>query len=82
MTPHATITEEALAQLRQRLGVPVHRRHPHIQLAGQDAIRHFARGVGDPRSLPLWHLLGSSLLQVHRLCRLLMSPVRVCIVVL
>jgi acyl dehydratase len=32
--------------------VPVRRRHPHIQLASQDAIRHFAHGVGDPN--PLW----------------------------
>jgi acyl dehydratase len=52
MAPHATITAAALEQLRQRLGMPVRRRHPHIQLASQDAIRHFAYGVGDPN--PLW----------------------------
>jgi acyl dehydratase len=49
---HATITEEALARLRQRLGVPVPRRQPHLRLASQDAIRHFAYGVGDAN--PLW----------------------------
>jgi acyl dehydratase len=52
MARHATITEDALAQLRQRLGVPVRRRQPHMQLASQDTIRHFAHGLGDMN--PLW----------------------------
>ncbi len=52
MARHATITEAALERLRQRLGVPVHRHHPHVRLASQDAIRHFAHGVGDAN--PLW----------------------------
>ncbi len=52
MTEHAVITEDALERLRQRIGVPVHRRHPHIELASQDAIRHFAHGIGDAN--PLW----------------------------
>jgi acyl dehydratase len=52
MAGHATITEDALERIRQRMGVPVRRRHPHIQLASQDAIRHFAYGMGDTN--PLW----------------------------
>lgn len=52
MAGHAVITEDALQRLRQRLGVPVQRHHPHVRLASQDAIRHFAHGIGDPN--PLW----------------------------
>ena len=52
MAGHAVITEEALERLRQRVGVPVSRRHPHVQLASHDAIRHFAHGMGDAN--PLW----------------------------
>ncbi|MEE8290850.1 MAG: MaoC family dehydratase N-terminal domain-containing protein [Candidatus Tectomicrobia bacterium] len=52
MGEHAVITEDALDRLQQRIGVPVHRRHPHVQLASQDAIRHFAHGIGDDN--PLW----------------------------
>lgn len=52
MTGHAVITEEALERLRQRIGVPVSRRRPHIACASQDAIRHFAYGIGDDN--PLW----------------------------
>lgn len=52
MAPHAAISEDALERLRQRIGVPVPRRHPHIELASRDAIRHFAYGVGDLN--PLW----------------------------
>ena len=52
MVGHAVITEEALERLRQRIGVPVSRRHPHVQLASHDAIRHFAHGMGDAN--PLW----------------------------
>jgi hypothetical protein len=52
MAGHAVITEDALERIRQRIGVPVPRRHPHISLASQDAIRHFAYGMGDDN--PLW----------------------------
>jgi acyl dehydratase len=52
MAEHAVITEDALERLRQRIGVPVPRRHPHLSLASQDAIRHFAYGMGDDN--PLW----------------------------
>lgn len=52
MADHVTISEDALERLRQRFGVPVYRRQPHIKLASRDAIRHFAYGVGDPN--PLW----------------------------
>jgi acyl dehydratase len=52
MARPATITEDALAQLRQRLGVPVPHRQPHMQRASQDTIRHFAHGLGDMN--PLW----------------------------
>jgi acyl dehydratase len=52
MAGHAVITEDALERIRQRIGVQVPRRHPHISLASQDAIRHFAHGMGDDN--PLW----------------------------
>ncbi len=53
MAGHAVMTEDALERLRQRIGVPVPRRRPHIQLASHDAIRHFAHGIGDAN--PLWN---------------------------
>ena len=52
MARHAIITEDALERIRQRMGVAVRRRHPHIELASRDTIRHFANGLGDPN--PLW----------------------------
>ncbi len=52
MAGHAVITEDALERIRQRIGVPVPRPHPYISLASQDAIRHFAHGMGDDN--PLW----------------------------
>ena len=52
MAEHAVITDDALERIRQRIGVPVPRRHPHVELASHDAIRHFAHGIGDDN--PLW----------------------------
>jgi acyl dehydratase len=42
-----TITDEALAALRARLGQPVRRPEPYIEVATRDAIRHWAHGIGD-----------------------------------
>jgi acyl dehydratase len=42
-----TITEEALGALRARLGRPVRRPEPYIEVATRDAIRHWAHGIGD-----------------------------------
>ncbi len=52
MTQHAAITEDALERIRQRIGVPVRRRRPHIELASRDTVRHFAHGISDLN--PLW----------------------------
>ncbi|HEU5197629.1 MAG TPA: MaoC family dehydratase N-terminal domain-containing protein [Methylomirabilota bacterium] len=42
-----TITNEALGALRARLGQPVRRPEPYIEVATRDAIRHWAHGIGD-----------------------------------
>jgi len=42
-----TITHEALTALRARLGQPVRRPEPYIEVATRDAIRHWAHGIGD-----------------------------------
>jgi len=42
-----TITDEALTALRARLGQPVRRPEPYIEVATRDAIRHWAHGIGD-----------------------------------
>jgi len=42
-----TITSEALAALRARIGQPVRRPEPYIEVATRDAIRHWAHGIGD-----------------------------------
>jgi acyl dehydratase len=47
-----TITDEALAALRARVGVPVPRPEPYIEVATRDAIRHWAHGIGDRN--PYW----------------------------
>jgi acyl dehydratase len=47
-----TITAEALAALRARIGQPVHRPEPYVETATRDAIRHWAHGIGDRN--PLW----------------------------
>ncbi|MBI4321550.1 MAG: MaoC family dehydratase N-terminal domain-containing protein [Chloroflexi bacterium] len=46
------ITDEALEQLRSRIGSKMRIRNIFNELASKDAIRHFADGVGDPN--PLW----------------------------
>ena len=47
------ITDEALAQLRQRIGVRISRDpEPWCHEATRDAIRHYAHGIGDDN--PLW----------------------------
>jgi acyl dehydratase len=47
-----TITDDALAVLRARIGQPVRRPEPYIETATRDAIRHWAHGIGDRN--PLW----------------------------
>jgi acyl dehydratase len=46
------ITSEALAELRSRIGVPVRRSEPYIEVATRDAVRHWAAGIGDRN--PFW----------------------------
>ncbi|MFH1487079.1 MAG: MaoC family dehydratase N-terminal domain-containing protein, partial [Chloroflexota bacterium] len=47
----ATISEEALAVLRRRIGIEYPAK-PWNEYASRDAIRHFAEGIGDDN--PLW----------------------------
>jgi len=47
-----TITAEALATLRARVGRPVRRPEPYIEVTTRDAIRHWAHGIGDRN--PAW----------------------------
>ncbi len=51
-TRFPTITPEALASLRARIGQPVRRPEPYIEVATRDAIRHWAHGIGDRN--PYW----------------------------
>ena len=51
-TRFPTITPEALAALQARLGKPVRRPEPYIEVATRDAIRHWAHGIGDRN--PYW----------------------------
>jgi acyl dehydratase len=46
------ITAEALAALRARIGDPVRRPEPYIEVATRDAVRHWAAGIGDRN--PFW----------------------------
>ncbi|MGH9042893.1 MAG: FAS1-like dehydratase domain-containing protein [Acidimicrobiia bacterium] len=46
------ITDEALAELRSRIGVEVSGPDPYLTEANRDAIRHWADGIGDRN--PLW----------------------------
>jgi acyl dehydratase len=46
------ITDEALDQLRSRIGQPFERPRPHVTQATLDSIRHWALGIGDGN--PLW----------------------------
>ena len=41
------ITPELLARERERVGRPIGRLQPHVETATKDAIRHWARGIGD-----------------------------------
>ena len=52
MSAFPTITPEALAALRARIGQPVRRPEPYIEAATRDAIRHWAHGIGDRN--PVW----------------------------
>src|SRR5437867_755070 len=47
-----TITDDALDALRGRIGRPVRRPEPYIEVATRDAIRHWADGIGDRN--PFW----------------------------
>jgi acyl dehydratase len=48
-----TITDEAIARLRARVGIPEpHPMPPHYRLPGTDAFRHVAEAYGDDN--PLW----------------------------
>lgn len=47
-----SITDEALEELRSRIGVPIVGPRPHVTEANIDGIRHFADGIGDDN--PLW----------------------------
>src|SRR5215470_8462516 len=51
-----TITEDRLAALRARIGQPVPRPEPYIEVASRDAIRHWAHGIGDRN--PFWRTHG------------------------
>ena len=53
-----TITDEALGALRARLGQPVRRPEPYIEVATRDAIRHWAHGIGDRN--PHWAAHGQA----------------------
>ncbi|HET8579178.1 MAG TPA: MaoC family dehydratase N-terminal domain-containing protein [Methylomirabilota bacterium] len=55
-TRFPTITEEALQALRKRIGEPVPRPEPYIEIASRDAIRHWAHGIGDRN--PFWLATG------------------------
>jgi acyl dehydratase len=46
------ITEDALAELRARIGVPFERPQPHVTEVTRDSLRHWALGIGDDN--PLW----------------------------
>jgi acyl dehydratase len=49
----AEIGDDAVAKLRQRIGIPVpYVMAPHYRVPNEDAIRHFAHAVGDDN--PLW----------------------------
>lgn len=46
------ITPEMLENERARIGKPMRRAQPHVEVASRDAIRHWAQGIGDRN--PLW----------------------------
>lgn len=49
---HAQVTDEAIAALRERIGVEVPELEPANEYATKDAIRRYALGIGDTN--PLW----------------------------
>src|ERR1700758_4221598 len=51
-----TIDDEALRALQARVGRPVRRPEPYIEVATRDAIRHWAHGIGDRN--PYWAAAG------------------------
>ena len=55
-TRFPTITPEALAALQARLGKPVPRPEPYIEVAMRDAVRHWSHGIGDRN--PYWLAAG------------------------
>jgi acyl dehydratase len=52
MSRFPVITDAALADLRARIGQPVPRPEPYIEVATRDAVRHWAAGIGDRN--PFW----------------------------
>lgn len=52
MSEFPVITDEALTELRSRIGVEVSGPDPYLTEASRDAIRHWADGIGDRN--PLW----------------------------
>jgi len=52
MNDFPLITDEALAELRARIGQPFERPHPHVTEVTRDSLRHWALGIGDGN--PLW----------------------------
>ena len=56
-TEFATITDDALQALRDRIGEPVRRGRPFVTECSPDAIRHYALGIGDRN--PLWQTPGA-----------------------
>ena len=52
MSRFPVITESALAELRARLGQPVPRPEPYVEVATRDAVRHWTAGIGDRN--PVW----------------------------
>ena len=52
MAQFPRITAAALADLRARIGQPVRRPEPYIEVATHDAVRHWTAGIGDRN--PFW----------------------------
>ncbi len=46
------IADAALAELRARIGRPIPRPEPYVEVATRDAVRHWAAGIGDRN--PYW----------------------------
>jgi acyl dehydratase len=52
VTDFRKLTNEAIEDLRARIGEPVRRGRPYVAELNADAIRHYAYGIGDTN--PLW----------------------------